>query len=210
MAMRMLFHVDRMGDGNVARQDGTLFLQGTGVGAVAEVIAHARRQERIDDLGWLFTSEPQDAVIEETSNLVRQDDKMAMVSADVPCVHGRESANLIGLEGVAEGSADVSCVLARESTNLIGLEGAAKVIRDELCARYNDLESVDHLGADPVVVGGAELGSRRIQTESATDSAKSAALFNHQIGITNTARNWTKDGLRKAQERDTEIAPLLK
>ena len=77
----------------------------------AEAIAHARRQELIDDLGWLFTNEPQDADIEETTNLVRQDDKMA----DVPCVLGRESANLIGLEGMAKGSADVPCVLGRES-----------------------------------------------------------------------------------------------
>ena len=44
---------------------------------LAEAITHARRQELIDDLGWLFTSEPQDTDIEETSNLVRQDDEVA-------------------------------------------------------------------------------------------------------------------------------------
>ena len=65
---------------------------------LAEAIGHARRQELIDDLGWLFTSEPQDADREETSNEVRQDDKVAQDSADVPSVLGRESANLIGLE----------------------------------------------------------------------------------------------------------------
>ena len=27
--------------------------------------------------------------------------------------------------------------------------------------------------------------------------------------MVNTVLDWTKDGLRKAQERDTEIAPLL-
>ena len=95
---------------------------------LAEAIAHARRQELIDDLGWLFRSEPQDADIEETSNRIRQVDKVAKGSTDVPCVLGIESANLIGLEGVAKGSADVPCVLGRESANLIGLEGTAKVI----------------------------------------------------------------------------------
>ena len=44
---------------------------------MAEAIAHARRQELIDDLGWLFRSEPQDTNIEETSNIVRQDDEVA-------------------------------------------------------------------------------------------------------------------------------------
>ena len=84
---------------------------------LAQAIAHARRQELIDDLGWLFTSEPQDADIEETSNVVRQDDKVAQGSADVPSVLGRESANLVELEGVAKGSADVPCVRGRESVN---------------------------------------------------------------------------------------------
>ena len=84
---------------------------------LAEAIAHAKRHELIDDLGWLFTSEPQDADIEETSNLVRQVDKVVKGSDDVPCVLGRESANLIGLEGVAKGSADVSCVLGGGSAN---------------------------------------------------------------------------------------------
>ena len=51
---------------------------------LAKTIAHARRQKLIDNLGWLFTSEPQDADIEETSNLVRQDDGVAKDSADVP------------------------------------------------------------------------------------------------------------------------------
>ena len=92
---------------------------------LVKAIAHARRQELIDDLGWLFTSEPQDADEEETSKVVRQDDEVAKCSADVPCVLGRESANLIRLEGVAKGSADVPCVFGRESANLIGLEGVA-------------------------------------------------------------------------------------
>ena len=53
---------------------------------LAEAIAHVGRQELIYDFGWLFTSEPQDAVVEETSNLVEQDDRMAKGSADVHCV----------------------------------------------------------------------------------------------------------------------------
>ena len=57
-------------------------------------------------LGWVFTSEPQNADIEETSKLVRQFEKMAKGSADEPRVLGRESANLIELEGVANGSVD--------------------------------------------------------------------------------------------------------
>ena len=100
---------------------------------MAEAIAHARRRKLRDDLGWLFTSEPRDADLEETSNLVRQVDKMSKGSADVPCILGRELANLIGLEGVAKGSADVSCVLGRESANIIGLEGVAKGIADVPC-----------------------------------------------------------------------------
>ena len=39
---------------------------------------------------------------------------------------------------------------------------------------------------------------------------ESAEQFNHRIGITDTALDWTKDGLREAQQRDTEIVPLLK
>ena len=96
---------------------------------LAEAIAHAKSQEPIDDLGWLFTSEPQDADIEETNNVVKRDDKMAQGTADVPCVLGRESANLIGLEGVVKdsaSSANVHCVLGRESANLVGLGGVAK------------------------------------------------------------------------------------
>ena len=54
------------------------------------------------------------------------------------------------------------------------------------------------------------LESRRILGESATDVAESAELFNHRIGITNTALDWTNDELRAAQQRNTEIAPLLK
>ena len=100
---------------------------------LAEAIVHARRQELRHDLGWLFTSEPQDADIEETSNLVRQVDKMAKGIADVPCVLGRESGNLIELDGVTKGSADVHCVLGRESANLIGLEGVAKGSADVPC-----------------------------------------------------------------------------
>ena len=86
---------------------------------MAEAIAHARRQKLIDDLGWLFTDEPQAADIEETSNLDRQNDGMAKGSADVPFVLGRKSANLIGLDhGMAKGSADVPCVRGRKSANL--------------------------------------------------------------------------------------------
>ena len=40
-------------------------------------------------------------------------------SADVLCVLGSLSDNLIGLEGVAKDSADVPCVLGRESANVI-------------------------------------------------------------------------------------------
>ena len=54
------------------------------------------------------------------------------------------------------------------------------------------------------------LGSRRILGESATDATESAELFNHRICITDTVLDWTKDGLREAQQRDTEAAPLLK
>ena len=43
------------------------------------------------------------------------------------------------------GSADVPCVLGRESANLIGLEGAAKVIPNEADVRYIEMERVDHL-----------------------------------------------------------------
>ena len=123
---------------------------------------------------------------------------MAKGSDDVPCVLERESANLIGLKGVVKGSANVPCVLGRESANLIGLEGAAKVIRDELCTRYNEMERVDHLGTECVGEGVVELGSRRILGESATDVANSAELFNHRIGIADTALDWTRDGLSKA------------
>ena len=93
---------------------------------LAEAIAHARRQELIGDLGWLFINEPPDEDVEETSNLFRQDDKVAKGSADVSCVLGRESANIIRLDGVAKGSADVPCVLGRESANLIGLDGGPR------------------------------------------------------------------------------------
>ena len=40
--------------------------------------------------------------------------------------------------------------------------------------------------------------------------ARLAELFNHRVGITNTALDLTLDGLRVAQQRDTEIAPLMK
>ena len=44
-----------------------------------------------------------------------------------------ESANLIGLEGVAKGSTDLHCVLRRESANLIGVEELAKGSADVQC-----------------------------------------------------------------------------
>ena len=135
---------------------------------------------------------------------------MAKGSADVPCVLGRESAILIGLEGVAKGSADVSCVFRRQPANLIGLERAVKVIPNEPNVRNNEMERVNHLGTERVGVGNAEQKSRKILAEPATDVARLTELFNHRIGITNTALEWTKNGLREAQQRDTEIAPLLK
>ena len=46
---------------------------------------------------------------------------------------------------------------------------------------------MNHLGTDRVRVGGVELGSIRILGESATIVAESAELFNHRIGITDTA-----------------------
>ena len=55
---------------------------------LANTIAHARRQKLIDQLGWLFTSEREDADIEETSNLVRENDGVAKDSADDPCALG--------------------------------------------------------------------------------------------------------------------------
>ena len=122
---------------------------------MAEAIAHARRQELIDDLGWLFTSEPQDVDIEETNNLVRQVDKMVKGSADVPCVLGSESANLIGLEGVANGSADVPCVLERESANLIGLDGVTKDSADVPCVLGR--ESANLNGLEGVIMGSADV-----------------------------------------------------
>ena len=145
----------------------------------------------------------------ESANLVGMEG-VAKGSADVPCVLERESANLIGVEGVAKGSTDVPCVLGRESADLIELEGAAKVIRNEIDVRYNEMERVDHLGTDRVGVGGVEQESKKILAEPATDVARLAELFNHRICITNTALDWTKDGLREAQQRDTEIALLLK
>ena len=143
------------------------------------------------------------------ANLIRLKG-MAKSRADVPCVLGRESANLFGLEGVAKGSADVPYLLGRESAILIRLEGVAKVIRDELCARYNEIERVNYLGTDRVEVGGVVLESGRILGESATNVVESAELFDQRICITDTALDWTKDGLREAQQCDTEIAPLLK
>ena len=92
------------------------------------------------------------------------------------------------------GAAPMYTAYSGESANLIGLEGAAKFIRDELGARYNKMESVIHLGTDCVGVGSAELESRRILGESrrilgesTTDVIESAELFNHRIGVTNTA-----------------------
>ena len=84
------------------------------------------------------------------------------------------------------------------------LEGAAKVIRDELCARYNEMERVNDLETDRIGVGGVKLGSRRILGESATNVEESAELFNQRIGVMDTALDWIKDGLREAQQRDTE------
>ena len=144
----------------------------------------------------------------ESANLVGLEE-VANGSADVPCVLERESANLIGLDGVAKGSGDVPCVIGRESANLIELEGTAKIIRNELNNLYNEMERVDHLGTDRVGVGGAEQESGKILVEPATDVARLAGLFNHRIDITNTALDWTMDGLREAQQRDTEIAPLM-
>ena len=46
--------------------------------------------------------------------------------------------------------------------------------------------------------------------EPATDVARLAELLCHRISITNTALDWTKNGLMDAQQRDTEIAPLMK
>ena len=72
------------------------------------------------------------------------------------------------------------------------------------------MERVNHLETNRFGVGGVELGSRRILEESATDVAELAELFNHRIDIMDTALDWIKDGLREAQQRDSEIAPLLK
>ena len=130
---------------------------------LAKAMTHARMQEpiaMIDNLGWLFTCEPQDADIEETSNLFRHNDAVANGGADVLCIFGRDSANLFGLEGVAKGSADVPCVLGRESANLIGLEGVAKGTADVPCvlaresANLIELEGVANGSADvPRVLG---------------------------------------------------------
>ena len=92
----------------------------------------------------------------ESANLIGLEG-VARGSTDVHCVLGRQTANLIDLEGVVKGSANVPCVLVRESANLNGLQGAAMVICTELGARYNDMERVNHLGTDRVRVGGAEL-----------------------------------------------------
>ena len=80
---------------------------------MAEAIVHARRQKLIDDLGWLFISDAQDVAVNETSELVGQDEEVARGSANVHCILGRESANLIVLEGAARSSADVHFVLGR-------------------------------------------------------------------------------------------------
>ena len=135
---------------------------------------------------------------------------MAKGGADVPCVLGRESANLIELEGVAKGSADVPCAHRRESANLIGMEGAGKVIPSEQDVRYNEIERVDHLGTDRVGVGGMEKESGKILAKPTTDGPRLAELCNHRIGITNTALDWTKDVLREVQQHGTKIGSLMK
>ena len=78
---------------------------------LAEADTNAKRQELVEDLRWLFLSEAMETVVKETSRRVEQDDGTAKASADVNCVLGRESANLIELERMVEGSADVHCVL---------------------------------------------------------------------------------------------------
>ena len=72
------------------------------------------------------------------------------------------------------------------------------------------MERVDHLGTDRFGVGSAEQESRKILAEPATDGVRLTELFSHRIGITITALDWTKDELREAQQRDTEISPLMK
>ena len=72
------------------------------------------------------------------------------------------------------------------------------------------MERVDNPGTVRVGVGGAEQVSGKIIAEPATDVARLPELFNHGIGITNIALDWTEDGLREAKQRDTEIAPLMK
>ena len=57
-----------------------------------EAITHARRQELIEDLRWLFISEPLDVVVKATYNLVRQDDGIAKVGIHVHCILGKEGS----------------------------------------------------------------------------------------------------------------------
>ena len=101
----------------------------------AEANAHARGQTLIEDIGRLFTSEPQDSAVKETSSLIDQDDGTAKGSADVHYVLGRERVNFIELEGAAKDSAVVHFVLEKESGNLIELEEAAKGTADVHCSR---------------------------------------------------------------------------
>ena len=106
----------------------------------------------------------------ESANLIGLEG-VAKGSADVPCVLGREPANLIRLKVVTKGSANVPCVLGRESANLIGLKEAAKVIPNEPDIRYNEMEMVDNVGTNRVEVGDTEQESGKILAKPATDVA---------------------------------------
>ena len=68
----------------------------------------------MEDLGWLCLNQPPVAVVKDTSDLVGQDNGTGKAGAEVHCVLGRESSNLIGLDGAAKGSTDIQCVLGRE------------------------------------------------------------------------------------------------
>ena len=79
-------------------------------------------------------------------------------SADIHFVLGRESANLIGLGGVAKDSADVPCVLVRESANLIGLEGVAKSSADVHCVLERDSANLIELAGMAKVICNEQAG----------------------------------------------------
>ena len=98
---------------------------------LTDAIAHAIRLELMEDLWWLFASEPLDAVVKETIRLVEHDDEWAKGSSDVPGILGRESANFIGLGEMVRDSSNVHGVHGRESANFIELEVVIKVIFDE-------------------------------------------------------------------------------